>query len=116
LLRLGTLNSFEVGPWSNLEQSLVNVPRDKTLLVSIHPNDVLFATPAEMEAKLQRIASLCRGRNYDITTSGLTPTGDSIEQFIQKIQTWTRLARGIMERERRPSGGEARLDAPLSLP
>lgn len=93
LLELETLAEFEIGPWSDLEQSLQNIPPDKKLCLSLHPNDILCATEAEMEARLQGISSRCQGRNYIIQTSGLTPIQHDVERLIKQVGIWTKVVK-----------------------
>ena len=95
LLQIRSLQNFEVSPWTSLEKSLVNLPADKKLMIGMHPNDVLFSTPEEMEARLRGIASACAGRRYDIGTSGLTPVLDTPEAFIRQVNTWTEIVQRI---------------------
>ncbi len=73
LLELKSLDSFEVSPWTNLEQTIQNLPPTKHLMVGMHPNDVMAASPQEMQAKLEKIASTLTDWSFDIGTSGLTP-------------------------------------------
>jgi len=98
LLELKSLSSFEVSPWTDLAGSLRNIPPDKDLVVSLHPNDVLCASPVEMERKLSGIVAACQGRRYLIATSGLTPLTTDIDDFIRRVRTWTTFARRIQER------------------
>lgn len=95
LLEIKSLPNFEVSPWTSLEQSLENLPPDKRLVIGLHPNDVLFSTPEQMEAQLSGIKNTCAGRNYDIGTSGLTPILDSQEAFYQQVNEWTRIVRQV---------------------
>ncbi len=53
LLEIRSLPQLEVSAWTSLDETLVNVPASKTLWISLHPNDVLCASPTEMEAKLR---------------------------------------------------------------
>jgi len=100
LLQIKTLPVLEVSPWTSLEQTLTNVPVEKRLMVGLHPNDVLVASPEEMEQKLRRIVSLCQGRDYQIGTSGLTPISPDISEFMARIRTWTRLASMVLDEVR----------------
>jgi hypothetical protein len=95
LLEIKSLPNFEVSPWTSLEKSLVNIPSEKRLMIGMHPNDVLFSTPEQMEERLRGIASACVGRNYDIGTSGLTPILDTHEAFIRQVNTWTGIVRRV---------------------
>lgn len=104
LLELKTLECLEVSPWSDLTESLKNIPEDKYLYVALHPNDVLATTPQEMEEKLRFITDSCQGRSYDIATSGLTPVFDDIGQFIDKVRTWTGIAKTICRGSREGGG------------
>jgi hypothetical protein len=95
LLQVKTLPYLEVSPWTDLLQTLLNVPPDKTLGISLHPNDVLASSPAEMRAKLQFIADSCRGRRIGVGTSGLTPIFDDPAEFNRRIDTWLGIAREV---------------------
>jgi hypothetical protein len=87
-LELKSLPNYEVSPWTSLEKSLANLPPDKKLMIGLHPNDVLFAKPEEMRARLRGIKDACAGRTYDIGTSGLTPILDTREAFYRQVNTW----------------------------
>ena len=93
LLELKSLENFEVSPWTSLEGTLSNLPPDKHLVVSLHPNDVLAASPYEMKKKLKHIAAKLAGWRYDILTSGLTPITTKLEDMVGQIKTWTAIAR-----------------------
>jgi hypothetical protein len=97
LLELKSLENFEVSPWTDLDQTIKNLPPSKHLMVSLHPNDVMAASPQEMQAKLEKIASTLTGWNYDVGTSGLTPITPGIEDMARQIRAWTSLARRIFE-------------------
>lgn len=97
LLEIRSLPGLEVSAWTDLAQSLINVPPEKSLGISLHPNDVLFSPPEEMETKLRDIVDACRGRRYNIGTSGLTPILGSTDAFVAKIRTWTSIARRVLE-------------------
>jgi hypothetical protein len=36
-----------------------------------------------------------------VSTAGLTPLSDDIEEYVGRIRTWTRIAREVMAPERR---------------
>jgi hypothetical protein len=99
LLQIESLPGLEVSAWTDLAQTLINVPPTKNLGIALHPNDVLCATPAEMEAKLRSILLACRGRNFGIGTSGLTPITDDLAEFEGRIRTWTAIARRVRAEE-----------------
>ena len=42
LLKIESLEFLEVSSWSELDQSLPNIPEEKRLLIQLHPNDVLY--------------------------------------------------------------------------
>jgi hypothetical protein len=95
LLELKSLSTFEVSPWTPLLQALANVPPDKSLWVSLHPNDVLVAMPEEMEVRLRFVMQSCRGRRYGIGTSGLTPITPDPADYIRQIRAWTQAAQKV---------------------
>lgn len=88
MLELSTLQQLEISPWTNLERTLANVPPSKRLAPFLHPNDVLMASPAEMTARLTSLIQALRGREFALTTSGLTPIFDSLDEFVRRVQTW----------------------------
>ena len=96
LLEVTSLQNFEVSAWSDLTQSLRNIPPEKHLSVQLHPNDVLCATPEEMEARLRFVAESCNGRSYEIATSGLTPIWDDIGEYIGRVRTWTAAVQRVL--------------------
>ncbi len=89
LLRLRSLASLEVSPWTSLAESLANVPGSIHLHVSLHPNDVLCATSGEMSDRLRTIVAACAGRSFSVGTAGLTPLSDDVAEFVRRIVDWT---------------------------
>ncbi|NLG26644.1 MAG: hypothetical protein GX557_01955 [Chloroflexi bacterium] len=61
MLELETLPQFEISPWTKLDQTLSNVPASKRLAPFLHPNDVLMASPSEMEARLTHLVTALSG-------------------------------------------------------
>ncbi len=97
LLQIRSLPGLEVSPWTDLGASLANIPADKELVISLHPNDVLCASAAEMEQKLLSIITVCRGRRITIGTSGLTPLTPDIPAFVERVRAWTTIARKVRD-------------------
>jgi hypothetical protein len=97
LLTIKSLNALEVSPWSDLDQSLQNIPVEKWLSIALHPNDVLCATADAMRSKLQTIKGKCARRQYGIYTSGLTPLTEDANEFIDKIRRWNRIANEVFQ-------------------
>jgi hypothetical protein len=100
MLKLKTLRGFEVSPWTSLEDSLINLPPEKSLSIVVHPNDVLYTDSATAEARITRIITLCKGRRYGIGTGGLTPVADvEVEaDYIARIKTYTDAFRRAREK------------------
>lgn len=98
LLRLESLGVFEVSPWTDLEVTVRQLPQEKEIAVSVHPNDVLVASDSQMRSKLEGIVDACSGRAYRLGTSGLTPLSSDIDRFTTDIARWTDAARDIMGR------------------
>jgi len=95
MLELSTLQHLEISPWTNLKQTLINVPPTKRLGPFLHPNDVLLASPEEMETRLRTIVEACKGREFSIGTSGLTPIWDDIDEFVRRVQCWVEIAERV---------------------
>ena len=98
LLEIKSLPTLEVSPWTDLQQTLRNVPAEKSLGISVHPNDVLCATPEDIETRLRFITTSCAGRRYSIGTSGLTPIRDTVDDFVARIRTWMATAFQVLGR------------------
>jgi len=98
LLEIKTLSTFEVSPWTDLEQTVANVPAEKHLHIFVHPNDVLVASDLDMASRFRCIRELCDGRSYSVGTSGLTPIfeGDQEGELLRRIRRWLRLAHRIL--------------------
>ena len=97
LLEIHSLRQLEVSAWTSLDETLANVPPTKRLWISLHPNDVLCASASQMEEKLQGIVEKCRGREFGIGTSGLTPLSCDVGAFVETVRRWTRIARRVRE-------------------
>jgi hypothetical protein len=97
MLELKSLNNYEISPWTDMDQTIRNLPNTKHLMVGLHPNDVVAASPQEMQARLERITSTLQGWNYDVGTSGLTPITPNLQDIHHKILTWTGIARQVFE-------------------
>ena len=97
LMSLPTIRGLEVSPWTNLELTLKQVPEDYFLVISSHPNDILYSGPEAIREKLSRVRALCEGRKYALVTSGLTPKpGPFCEtEFLTKIHIWLDVAKDI---------------------
>ncbi|MEI7634425.1 MAG: hypothetical protein WCK47_09125 [bacterium] len=99
LLEIRGLMEFEVSPWTSLTETLDNIPVDKLLVISLHPNDVLCAQPARMKAQLLEIARGCAGRAWRVQTSGLTPLTPDTAEFVERVRVWTSIARSLLQHD-----------------
>jgi uroporphyrinogen-III decarboxylase len=97
LLELKTLPCFEVSPWSVLDASLENIPEDKILQISLSSTDVLMMDQIQIKHQLQEIADKCRGRSFNVGTSGLSTIINDHDAFIEQVRLWTRVARGVKD-------------------
>ena len=87
---LKTLGSVEVSAWSDLAGTLEAVPEHYGIIASVHPNDVLFASPEDIRSRLERFSRLTKGRRFTLATSGLTPgEGESESSFLAEIKRFT---------------------------
>jgi hypothetical protein len=96
MLRIKTLNYYEVSPWTDLAQTVENVPADKYLGIALHPNDILVATPEQMRQKLEFIRDHIQGRSCSVCSSGLTPIRDQYQDYLARINTWLALAKDTL--------------------
>jgi uroporphyrinogen-III decarboxylase len=94
---LRTLQILEISPWTDLNQSIKNIPAEKKLNINLHPNDVLVANAATMRSKLEGIVRICEGRKYKVNTSGLTPISPDMSSYIYCIREWLKIARDVLK-------------------
>jgi len=97
MLKINSLQGFEVSAWTSLEDTLKNIPPEKYLVISVHPNDVLFASQTQIKEQLGKISKLCSGRNFSLTTSGLTPVRMNEKEYLDLIKTWLMYAKETFE-------------------
>jgi len=93
LLQIKSLGALEVSPWTDLVQSVANLPESVFLVIAVHPNDVLVDSPLQMERKLCFIAEHTQGRRFCLNTSGLTPIYRDNREFLVRINRWLETAR-----------------------
>lgn len=97
MLSITSITGMEVSPWSDLKESLVNIPVEKWLSISLHPNDVLLATTDDMRHRLECIKTCCCDRPFSMGTSGLTPLNNEPDDFITRIRTWNKVVSEVFE-------------------
>ena len=93
LEELKTLGTHEGNGWTDLETVIRDSSKDKSIDIRLLNTDVLLATKEEMEAKLESIRVLCKGRNYSITASAIEKVHDDFEYDIRQVQMWIEIAR-----------------------
>ncbi len=99
LENLRTMEVYEVSPWTDLNQSIKNIPDTKKLNINLHPNDILVADKAVMRKQLETIAATCEGRKYKVNTSGLTPITADLQTFVQCIKDWLKTASDVLKED-----------------
>ena len=100
MLQIQSIDSYEVSPWTSLEETLGNLPLSKFLRISMHPQDVLLDTPEKLREKMAFIRDTCEpGREYSVGTSGIALRLDQTpEAFIARIRMWTDLGYEVFGR------------------
>jgi len=97
LLKLGSLQSFEISPWTDIHETLRNVPPDKRLGFDLHPTKVLLDPPEVARDKLQAIKQACAGRQYSVQGGGAlisTP-----KDYLARLLRWLDVAYEVFARE-----------------
>ena len=87
LLKLTSLEHFEVSPWTDMHETLRNIPPDKGLGFDLHPTAVLLDPSDVQREKLQAIKTACTGRRYNVQ-GGAALCLDSREVYVQRLQEW----------------------------
>jgi hypothetical protein len=96
LKNLRTMQIYEISPWTDLDESLKNIPEDKKLNINLHPNDILVADETSMRNRLCAIRDKCRGRKYKVNTSGLTPITPDISEYVRCAKKWLETASNVL--------------------
>lgn len=104
LLEIKSLQGFEVSAWTDLAQTLINLPPPRPLWISVHPNNVLCDSAETMRSKIKFIKEACRGRKFNLSTSGLTPLTAEEGKYVASIQTWLHAARELLSLRSLPAG------------
>ena len=91
LLTLRSLHGFEISPWTDMHETLRNVPPDKRLGFDLHPTEVLLDLPETARKKLHAIKHACAGRTYSIQGGGALIC-DSREEYVARLQQWLKIA------------------------
>jgi len=90
MLKLDSLQSFEISPWTDMHETLRNVPPDKRLGFDLHPTEVLLDPPETAREKLQAIKHACAGRQYSVQGGGAlisTP-----KDYLRRLLRWLEIA------------------------
>ena len=96
---LKTMNGYEVNHWTDFEAAVRYAPPDKRLDIALLNTDVLLAPKQDMETELQRIKSLCKGRDYSVTASAIEKVHDDFEYDIRQVQIWIETARKVLRND-----------------
>lgn len=93
IAQLKGLKMLHVSPHTDLKKA-VQVRRPETVIqVSLHPvNDLLYATPEQMEAKAQEILAETQGRNLQIWADALYEGG---EKTLSQAKQWLDISRRV---------------------
>ena len=94
LLGINSLDVLEVSPWTDLRTSLANVPENKRLYISVHPNEVVVNDAAQVRGKLESIVTACRGRRYALG-AGSHPISDE-RDYLERLRRWITIAREVI--------------------
>jgi len=95
-LKIKSLKIFEVSPWTDLKQSLINIPADKHLQIIKKTVDVLTLPDDKIENDIKATNESCKARSFNLCTSGLTPIvkeDKDNSDFLSRISRWVEIAR-----------------------
>jgi hypothetical protein len=100
MLRVKSCPHYEVNHWTDLDDTLANIPPDKQLCVNLLNTEVLLANEATMEADLQRITSKCAGLKYHVVATTIEKVHDDMAEDIRQVQLWIAIAKKVFGRRR----------------
>ena len=95
-LRIKSLKIFEVSPWTDLKQSLINIPSDKHLQIIKKTVDVLTLPDEKIKNDISFTIKSCQNRSFNLCTSGLTPIvkdDKDNKDFLFRINRWVNFAK-----------------------
>ena len=98
MLRIRTLDSFEVNHWTPLRPMLDRVPADKHLSFAFLNLDVLLGSEQEQDAKIREVVEACRGRRYSLCGQALQRISDDYDQDLRQIAQFIRTANRVLGR------------------
>ena len=99
MLKIATLDSFEVNHWTPLGVMLDRVPADKHLAHSFLNLDVLLGTEQAQEAKIRAVVDACAGRRYSLCGQALQKVSADYGHDIAQIKQFIRAARRVLGRD-----------------
>lgn len=91
LLELPSLEDIEISPWTNMEQTLLNIPVEKTLHVAMSPTE-LSLDLLTMAENLRRVTKALKGRRYTLNVNATDLLRDEAD-CVARTQYWLNLAR-----------------------
>jgi uroporphyrinogen-III decarboxylase len=108
IARIGTLELFHVGPWTDGAVCLQVFQGKVPLEFCLHPfQDVQHADPQTREKRLRSIAAICGGTPYTVRADGIQvidgPGAAGLEKGIRAIVEWIATADRVL-RESPPGG------------
>lgn len=98
MLRIRTLDSFEVNHWTPLATMLERVPADKHLAIAMQNLDVLLGSEQEHEAKVRAIVEACHGRRYSLCGQALQRISEEYDRDLRQIVQFIRAAKRALGR------------------
>ena len=105
VMRIASLDRFEVNHWTPLEEMLAAVPDDKWIDYSFQNLDVLLGSEEEQEAKMQSVVDACRGRRYTLCGQALQRISEDYAVDMAQIKQFIRAARRVLGRDPLPEAG-----------
>ena len=96
MLRIRTLNSYEVNHWTPLAAMLEKVPADKHLAYAFQNLDVLLGSEQEQEVRVRDVVAACSGRPYSLCGQSLQRISDDYAHDIKQTKQFIRVAKKVL--------------------
>jgi len=87
------VRKFYTGPWTDVEAVMETFGDNTPIMIAVNTvDDILTATPEQMEAKVRSVADKCHGAMLQIR-GGSTNSISDLEADVAQMRLWTQVAR-----------------------
>jgi hypothetical protein len=91
--QIPNVKQFYTGPWTDVDAVMDTFGADTRLMIAVNTvDDIMAASPEQMESKIRRLMSQCHGAALHIRGGAMNAAFD-LEADVAQMRLWTRIAR-----------------------